>query len=377
MEISLELLTLGIIIILFCFYLLWKITKFLLGRKHSKRVQSIRANYKQKIEEKNSEIDKISEELDKSIKQISFYHRISPSLRLLISTPRSSQFKSERYYRNRERRLHQGERFTQYSNYMDEAYLLMGCDFMSIYEYFINFEGSDEHIFMGWYGEDILDELLDMGAVRFAELTSSFKYLEHEIATKIISSDEIIIYDYGGEQTIGTRVFYEFIRQKKFNLKIDKIVLIDTNHKAVRRGVYHINKYIDNLEYSGTSFEFVFKKLGQLTDNDLFLGAETPIRFHFLTNVFEKEQSELSKLSQTIISSSRRVNYVICIEKVSAKDKILNFTSSFSPYDFELLHSSILDVESRMLDKKTKERILGKSSMFHSIFKFDGLDLPY
>ena len=190
--------------------------------------------------------------------------------------------------------------------------------------------------------ENLLYEyLFSYGKMHKAKLYSSFDTVIHKLENEIIN-----IIDWGCGQALATSLLIDYIKEKKLNIIISNITLIEPSSMALSRGMLHI----EVLKDSEIDIKAVNKDIDRLEESDLTIDNDN-ITLHLFSNILDVEFFRLDKgFLQKTYNSQKKSNYFICVspninDKRNARLDI--FYRYFDDnYETELISARDSDIES-------------------------------
>ena len=175
------------------------------------------------------------------------------------------------------------------------------------------------------------------------------------------------IIDYGCGQALATTVFYDYIIRKGKNIKVDKVILVEPSDLALKRGILHLNYFIDHKQQ-----DTIVKKKNLYLDNVSNPDIESNsanIKIHLLSNILDVVGFDISALTRKINSTQKGMNFFICVSPFNStsKDRIENFQRDFNSTSI-YCPSSTFNAKAFVIKNNQWEDEC-KISMFQRIFK--------
>lgn len=158
-------------------------------------------------------------------------------------------------------------------------------------------------------------------------------YSVFENLTKLFINKSINIIDWGCNQGIATMLFLDYIKEKQLDIKISNINLIESDEKALKRAMLHVNKLKEketNLNALNTNIQAISVDRMRL-DQTITVNLYTTL----LDDTYENKKISLLD-SNNFINNSE--NYFVCIS--STKDKRIN---DFYDYSLKKFNTKLID----------------------------------
>lgn len=185
------------------------------------------------------------------------------------------------------------------------------------------------------HGVDLLEShelmcqyLWSFGNMHEAKIQDAIKYLP-----KDLFENEFEIVDWGCGQGIGTICFFDFLKKKGLNNKVQKVTLIEPSQEALSRADLHVNSYLNDSSKINT----IQKYLDDVTLEDINSKNELPV-IHFFSNILDIPQIDLKQLATKLDKSIKEDNYVVSVGPMNSGNRRLD---AFYNY-FEVLQNNIL-----------------------------------
>ena len=201
------------------------------------------------------------------------------------------------------------------SNYSDKLRNIKNINFDKIREiskeYILNIGNPDELHYKLNQGIEIIKKqnllykyIFDYGKMHKIKLYDSFDKIIPNINNKKIN-----IIDWGCGQALATSLLIDYIKEKKLNITISDIILIEPSKIALERGLLHIDVLKDYL----IEIKALNKDLDSLKYNDLIFDNSN-ITLHLFSNILDVEFFSLNKdFFNKIVNSQKNSNYFICV----------------------------------------------------------------
>lgn len=190
--------------------------------------------------------------------------------------------------------------------------------------------------------EDELHQYIkSFGAMHKAKLYSSFNAVMQQLNNQTIN-----IIDWGCGQALATSLFIDFIKEKKLNIDISNIILVEPSSIALSRGLLHV----DVLKEKELIIKAINKDIDCLEEGDLKI-YNNNTTLHLLSNILDVEFFKLDRIFLKKISNSQTgTNYFICISPNISDKRNARLDMFFRYFDenFEtnLISSRASDVQS-------------------------------
>jgi len=186
------------------------------------------------------------------------------------------------------------------------------------------------------------------------KLYSSFDKVIHQLNNQTIN-----IIDWGCGQALATSLLIDYIKERKLNIKLLNITLIEPSQLALSRGLLHI----DVLKENPIQIRAINKDIDCLEHSDLIIDNSN-ITLHLFSNILDVEFFRLDRTFLKKISNSQNgLNYFICVspninDKRNARlDMFYRYFSN--NFDTELISD--------------RDSSIGKYARYEKIFKVSNL----
>jgi len=178
-------------------------------------------------------------------------------------------------------------------------------------EYILNIGNPDELHYKLNQGIEIIKEqdllykyIFDYGKMHKLKLYDSFNKIIPNINNKKIN-----VIDWGCGQALATSLLIDYIKEKKLNIIISDIILIEPSIIALERGLLHI----DTLKDYSIKINAINKDLDSLKYNDLIFDNSN-VTLHLFSNILDVEFFSLNQdFFNKIVNSQKNTNYFICV----------------------------------------------------------------
>lgn len=196
-------------------------------------------------------------------------------------------------------------------------------------------------------GEAIIDseELLFKYMVSFGAKHKAKLYSAFDVVANSLKDENVNIIDWGCGQAMASMVLFEYIREKKINLSIKNICLIEPSLLALNRGLLHV----DIFKNSACNVVAINSDLDCLKDEDLFFDKRYKT-IHLFSNILDIEGFTLNHdFFQKVSSTLNNNDLFICVSP-NINDKrntrLDLFYKHFDEnFDTKLISSRANDVE--------------------------------
>lgn len=155
-------------------------------------------------------------------------------------------------------------------------------------------------------GEAIIDseELLFKYIVSFGAKHKAKLYSAFDVVATSLKDENVNIIDWGCGQAMASMVLFEYIREKKIDLNIKNICLIEPSLLALNRGLLHV----DIFKNSECNVVAVHSDLDCLKDEDIFFDKRYKT-IHLFSNILDIEAFNLNhdffqKVSSTLFNNA-------------------------------------------------------------------------
>ena len=243
----------------------------------------------------------------------------------------------------RQRRISLQETATAYSANM--ANLLTGNPrFLNLYEHNVaqlpvtlRFYNLDNGRTIINNHDDLRTYIAVFAGHHYWKLQTSFNALFQHLPT----NSTIDIIDYGCGQALATTVFYDYIIRNNRNLRVDKIILVEPSDFALKRGILHLNYFIDHKDQD-TEVKKVNLSLDNLATTDL-TSNNTNTKIHLLSNILDIDSFNLNTLATKIRNSQRGTNYFVCVSPTNynAETRIVHFQNQYVNQNINCINGEI------------------------------------
>ena len=146
--------------------------------------------------------------------------------------------------------------------------------------------------------------------------------LFEEIAKNYVNKS-INIIDWQCNQSINTLLFLDYIREKQLNIKVDEILLVESNENSLKRALLHI----DILKEQETTVKGINNNFSVIKDGSINLNGNITVHF-YSTLLNGNYKNKKISLLDSIKFIQRNENYFVCISECKDKriDDFYNFT---------------------------------------------------
>ena len=168
----------------------------------------------------------------------------------------------------------------------------------------------------------------------YYKLQTSFNALFQHLA----SNATVDIIDYGCGQALATPIFYDYCIRNGKNIRVEKIILVEPSDLAVKRGILHLNYFIDHRQQD-TVIKKVNLSLDNIVQTDLTSNAAN-IKIHLFSNILDIETFNLTALATKIKNSQTATNYFICVSPAN-ETRIFNFQNQFTNQNINCANGTI------------------------------------
>jgi hypothetical protein len=159
----------------------------------------------------------------------------------------------------------------------------------------------------------------DMHEKKFISALNAFSDL-----TEILKSDFSII-DWGCGQGLATVCFFDYLNEHHIQNKTSNTILIEPSEEALNRAKLHINAFLNN-KYK---IKTVNKYIDDVSENDI--ETNTPITFHFFSNILDITTIDLQRLSEIIQKRIIGEHFLICVGPLNyGNNRMDNFLKYFN-----------------------------------------------
>jgi len=146
--------------------------------------------------------------------------------------------------------------------------------------------------------------LFSYGKMHKVKLYSSFDTVIYQL-----NNETINVIDWGCGQALATTLLMDYIKEKKLNIKLSNITLIEPSQLALSRGLLHI----DILKENPIEVKAINKDIDCLEQSDLIIDNSN-ITLHLFSNILDVEFFKLDKdFLEKISNSQNGLKYFICV----------------------------------------------------------------
>lgn len=139
----------------------------------------------------------------------------------------------------------------------------------------------------------------------------------------------IEVIDYGCGQALASCCLLDYLNKKKnTSLNIAGFTLLEPSELASKRGVLHINHFINGRN----PYVYIANKLlDDVSEQDLATNEKT-VKLHLFSNIIDVEGIDLNALANKIIKTQKGLNYFLCVspDNGTASSRVNNFANCFS-----------------------------------------------
>lgn len=211
-------------------------------------------------------------------------------------------------------------------------------DFLELYKYNINSYDLDQ----AWSnygnlsrGTTIFDNQDDL--VLYMLFYAGMHYYKWELLfeqfflsqAQNLNNKIIEVIDYGCGQALASCCLLDFLNKKRnTSLNIAGFTLLEPSELAVKRGVLHINHFINGRN----PYVYIANKLlDDVSEKDLATNEKT-VKLYLFSNIIDVEGIDLNVLANKIIKTQKGTNYFLCVspDNGTASSRLDNFANSFS-----------------------------------------------
>jgi hypothetical protein len=146
----------------------------------------------------------------------------------------------------------------------------------------------------------------------------------------------VIVIDWGAGQGFATMMLFDYLNKNSIDLEIQKVVLIEPSHLALRRGGLHSLKFDESI-----ALDTINKPLDDLDSQDFRVAKGTVI--HLFSNILDVDAISLSKLRNLILDTFPGENYFICCSphiNPTKTQRLNTFRESFEEYDLVRIYGT-------------------------------------
>jgi len=181
--------------------------------------------------------------------------------------------------------------------------------------------------------------LFNYGKMHKAKLYSSFKIVIDQLDGKNIN-----IIDWGCGQALASSLLIDYIKERKLDITLSNIILVEPSGLALGRGLLHI----DVLKDTKIDIRAINKEIDCLEVSDLVINNSN-ITLHIFSNILDVELFKLDREFLDKFSYSQKgLNYFICVspninDKRNARLDMFHryFMDNFEAESISLRDSSI------------------------------------
>lgn len=175
--------------------------------------------------------------------------------------------------------------------------------------------------------EQLCQYLFSYGNMHQAKLQDAFKRLPDSL---FANSFEIV--DWGCGQGLGTINLFDYLEEKGFKNKVNKVTLIEPSKNALDRAVIHVNAYLNEksiVHPIADYFESVDK-------NQIVSKSGNPV-IHIFSNILDLAQIDLKHLANLIDASVVSENYLVCVGPLNPNN--LRIDAFYNYFDVPLIYN--------------------------------------
>lgn len=127
------------------------------------------------------------------------------------------------------------------------------------------------------------------------------------------------LFDWGAGQAFASSVFVDYLMSKKIVLNLNKFVFIEPSVKAIKRGVTHLNKLIEQTSYN-PNIKIITQKLNDVQVDDIY-SLNSNVKIHLFSNILDIDDYDQNQLIDIIKKTQKGINYFICVSPYEKEDK--------------------------------------------------------
>ncbi len=156
---------------------------------------------------------------------------------------------------------------------------------------------------------------------------------------------ELTIIDWGCGQGLATICFFDYLKKEGYQNQTKKVILIEPSEMALNRAKLHVNAYLKD----ENKLKPVKEYLDDVSKEDI--RTDTPVIFHFFSNILDIPTIDLKKLAQNVGDETTKEQYCFCITPLdNGNRRVEAFYNYFKkPQKLEEEHESSLERTKRTL----------------------------
>ena len=147
-----------------------------------------------------------------------------------------------------------------------------------------------------------------------------------------LNGQNIEIFDWACGQGLASVVFYEYINNKRTNLNVNRVVLIEPSEIALKRAALHVRHFDKSCE-----IKTILKDVDSVQNDDVKSNRDT-IKVHLFSNILDVEGFSMNHLISLVQQTQRGKNFFVCVSPYITDAKtarIDEFVSRFA-YSYDM-----------------------------------------
>ncbi len=142
-------------------------------------------------------------------------------------------------------------------------------------------------------------------------------YVVEKLPKELFDSEYNII-DWGCGQGLATICFFDYLKEKGFKNKVDKVKLIEPSGKALDRAKLHVSTYIND-----DKIETINKHFKDVQVDEIKTGGKPTI--HFFSNILDIQEIDLKELATKIDNSLSTDTYLVTVGPTNATNSRIDW----------------------------------------------------
>lgn len=155
--------------------------------------------------------------------------------------------------------------------------------------------------------EECVQYLIVYGGMHYHKLISAFSSTQFEKGV----GRNIEIIDWGSGIATASTVLIDYLIEKKIELNIEKITLIEPSIPATDKGRELLYKIFQNDDDIDSSIKIINKSINDVKCEDIETEPEN-IKVHLFSNIVDVQGIELNHLYNLVVSCFHETNRIIC-----------------------------------------------------------------
>lgn len=141
------------------------------------------------------------------------------------------------------------------------------------------------------------------GNMHEAKMLSALQYLPLDE----LDCKDIEIFDWACGQGLASTILYEYINNKKSNLNIRRVVLIEPSEIALKRAALHVRHFDNQCE-----LKTVLKDIDSVQCDDIHSDTNA-VKIHLFSNILDVEGFSMDHLVSLVEQTQKGNNYFVCV----------------------------------------------------------------